>query len=98
MSSGGARVSIPSSVRKMIHNIKEITGSHSEEEIYAMLKECSMDPNETAQKLLLQGSPFSLPILVNLVYLCFVLFRFYLDFLTMAVMMDYVFSFLFFSF
>ncbi|KAM7492436.1 hypothetical protein LguiA_035357 [Lonicera macranthoides] len=56
MSSGGARVSIPSSVRKMIHNIKEITGKHSEEEIYAMLKECSMDPNETAQKLLLQDT------------------------------------------
>ncbi|XP_059661279.1 GBF-interacting protein 1-like isoform X2 [Cornus florida] len=54
--SSGARVSIPSSVRKMIQNIKEITGNHSEEEIYAMLKECSMDPNETAQKLLLQDT------------------------------------------
>ncbi|KAH7843507.1 hypothetical protein Vadar_017433 [Vaccinium darrowii] len=51
--SSGARVSIPNSVRKTIQNIKEITGNHSEEEIYAMLKECSMDPNETAQKLLL---------------------------------------------
>ncbi|GAB4859313.1 hypothetical protein Ancab_010775 [Ancistrocladus abbreviatus] len=55
--SGGFRVStIPSNVRKMIQNIKEITGNHSEEEIYAMLKECSMDPNETAQKLLLQDT------------------------------------------
>ncbi|KAI8012353.1 GBF-interacting protein 1 [Camellia lanceoleosa] len=54
--SSGARVSIPNSVRKMIQNIKEITGNHSEEEIYAMLKECSMDPNETAQKLLLQDT------------------------------------------
>ncbi|KAG8387169.1 hypothetical protein BUALT_Bualt03G0225200 [Buddleja alternifolia] len=58
MSSGGKggaiRVSIPSGVKKMIENIKEITGqNHSEDEIYAMLKECSMDPNETAQKLLL---------------------------------------------
>ncbi|KAI3708192.1 hypothetical protein L2E82_37327 [Cichorium intybus] len=53
----GARVSIPNSVRKTIQNIKEITGNHSEDEIYAMLKECSMDPNETAQKLLLQD-PF----------------------------------------
>ncbi|XP_059662854.1 GBF-interacting protein 1-like isoform X2 [Cornus florida] len=52
--STNARVSIPSSVRKTIHNIKEITGNPSEEEIYATLKECSMDPNETAQKLLLQ--------------------------------------------
>ncbi|XP_021632548.1 GBF-interacting protein 1-like isoform X3 [Manihot esculenta] len=57
MSGGGVRVSIPSNVRKMIQNIKEITGNHSEEEIYAMLKDCSMDPNETAQKLLFQD-PF----------------------------------------
>ncbi|KAL2474411.1 Kinase-related protein of unknown function (DUF1296) [Abeliophyllum distichum] len=61
MSSGGkgaaatsSRVAIPGSVKKTIENIKEITGpSHSDDEIYAMLKECSMDPNETAQKLLL---------------------------------------------
>ncbi|KAK6259611.1 hypothetical protein SCA6_014085 [Theobroma cacao] len=58
MSGGGFRVSsIPNSVRKTIQNIKEITGNHSEDEIYAMLKECSMDPNETAQRLLLQD-PF----------------------------------------
>ena len=58
MSGGGFRASaIPSSVRKTIQNIKEITGNHSDDEIYAMLKECSMDPNETTQKLLLQG-PF----------------------------------------
>nr|DAD23859.1 TPA_asm: hypothetical protein HUJ06_025322 [Nelumbo nucifera] len=56
MSSGGSRVSIPNSVRKTIQNIKEIAGNHSDEEIYAMLKECSMDPNETAQKLLLQDT------------------------------------------
>lgn len=66
MSSGGGavaaagdesgRVSIPNNVWKMIQNIKEITGNHSEEDIYAMLKECSMDPNETADKLLLQDT------------------------------------------
>ncbi|KAL3646147.1 hypothetical protein CASFOL_011327 [Castilleja foliolosa] len=51
---GASRVSIPSGVKKTIENIKEITGqSHSEDEIYAMLRECSMDPNETTQKLLL---------------------------------------------
>ncbi|KAK3034019.1 hypothetical protein RJ639_033304 [Escallonia herrerae] len=55
MSSGG-RVSIPGSVRKVIQTIKEITDKHSEEEIYAMLQECSMDPNETIQKLLLQDT------------------------------------------
>ncbi|KAK4386312.1 GBF-interacting protein 1 [Sesamum angolense] len=53
----GSRVSIPSSVKKTIEDIKEITGhNHSEDEIYAMLKECSMDPNETTQKLLLLGT------------------------------------------
>ncbi|GER54041.1 hypothetical protein STAS_31591 [Striga asiatica] len=51
---GAGRVSIPSGVKKTIDNIKEITGqNHSEDEIYAMLKECNMDPNETTQKLLL---------------------------------------------
>ncbi|KAL0354328.1 UNVERIFIED_CONTAM: GBF-interacting protein 1, partial [Sesamum angustifolium] len=51
---GASRVSIPSGVKKTIEDIKEITGqNHSEDEIYAMLKECSMDPNETTQKLLL---------------------------------------------
>ncbi|KAG1364306.1 GBF-interacting protein 1-like [Cocos nucifera] len=54
--SGGFRVSIPSNVRKTIQNIKEIAGNHSDEEVYAMLKECSMDPNETAQRLLLQDT------------------------------------------
>ncbi|KAL3363662.1 hypothetical protein AABB24_012752 [Solanum stoloniferum] len=53
---GLARVSIPSGMRKTIQNIKEITGNHGEDEIYAMLKECSMDPNETTQKLLSQDT------------------------------------------
>ncbi|XP_061364526.1 uncharacterized protein LOC133307963 isoform X2 [Gastrolobium bilobum] len=56
MSGGGLRASIPSGVRKMIQNIKEITGNHSEDEIYAMLKECSMDPNETVHRLLFQDT------------------------------------------
>ncbi|KAK8497617.1 hypothetical protein V6N11_073760 [Hibiscus sabdariffa] len=49
----GSRVSIPDNAKKTIQSIREITGKqHSDEEIYAILKECSMDPNETAQKLL----------------------------------------------
>ncbi|XP_047317166.1 GBF-interacting protein 1-like isoform X2 [Impatiens glandulifera] len=56
MSTRGSRVSIPNSVRKTIQHIKEITGNHSEDDIYAMLKECSMDPNETTQKLLFQDT------------------------------------------
>ncbi|XP_051125457.1 uncharacterized protein LOC127247585 isoform X2 [Andrographis paniculata] len=51
---GASRVPIPAGVKKTVENIKEITGqNHSEDEIYAMLRECSMDPNETAQRLLL---------------------------------------------
>ncbi|KAJ8498773.1 hypothetical protein OPV22_009325 [Ensete ventricosum] len=56
MSGGGYRVSIPAGVRRTIQNIKEIAGNHSDDEIYALLKECGMDPNETAQKLLLQDT------------------------------------------
>ncbi|XP_010547194.1 PREDICTED: GBF-interacting protein 1-like isoform X2 [Tarenaya hassleriana] len=58
MVGGGIRVSIPASTRKMIHSIKEITaGNYSEDEILAMLHECDMDPDEAAQRLLLQD-PF----------------------------------------
>ncbi|KAM2056340.1 hypothetical protein ACFX16_029159 [Malus domestica] len=54
MSGGGeTRVSIPDNVKLTIQNIRDMTGKqHSDDEIYAVLRECSMDPNETAQKLL----------------------------------------------
>ncbi|XP_038686359.1 GBF-interacting protein 1-like isoform X3 [Tripterygium wilfordii] len=49
---GGGRVAIPESTRKTIKSIREITGkNHSDDEIYAVLEECSMDPNEAIQKL-----------------------------------------------
>ncbi|XP_010917133.1 uncharacterized protein [Elaeis guineensis] len=48
-------VSVP--IRKTIQSIKEIVGNQSDTDIYAMLKETNMDPNETAQKLLNQD-PF----------------------------------------
>ncbi|KAL8150669.1 hypothetical protein V2J09_020477 [Rumex salicifolius] len=51
-SGANARVSIPSNVRKTIQNIKEIGVNHSDEDVYAMLKDCNMDPNETVQRLL----------------------------------------------
>ncbi|XP_038985332.1 GBF-interacting protein 1-like isoform X2 [Phoenix dactylifera] len=44
-------------IRKTIQSIKEIVGNHSDADIYAMLRETNMDPNETAQKLLNQD-PF----------------------------------------
>lgn len=50
-----SRVSVSESLRRTIEDIKEIAGQHSDEDIHAMLKECNMDPNETAQKLLYLG-------------------------------------------
>ncbi|CAM8891373.1 unnamed protein product [Rhodiola kirilowii] len=52
--SGVARVSsgITGGLKKTIQDIREIAGEHSDEDIHAMLKECSMDPNEAAQRLL----------------------------------------------
>ncbi|TXG68012.1 hypothetical protein EZV62_009287 [Acer yangbiense] len=50
---GMSRVSIPAHIRPTIQTIRETTGKqHSDEEIYSVLLDCSMDPNETAQKLL----------------------------------------------
>ncbi|CAA0832475.1 GBF-interacting protein 1 [Striga hermonthica] len=49
---GSSRVPIPDNLRGTIRNIKEIAGKHSEDDIYAMLKVCNMDPHETTQKLL----------------------------------------------
>ncbi|XP_041015322.1 uncharacterized protein LOC121258026 isoform X5 [Juglans microcarpa x Juglans regia] len=63
MVSGGSAVEgsetqlLSARVRKTIQSIKEIVGNHSELDIYAVLKETNMDPNETAQKLLNQD-PF----------------------------------------
>ncbi|XP_057948682.1 uncharacterized protein LOC131144215 isoform X3 [Malania oleifera] len=48
--------SIPAASRKMVHSLKEIVNC-SEPEIYAMLKECNMDPNEAINRLLSQD-PF----------------------------------------
>ncbi|XP_059664778.1 uncharacterized protein LOC132311070 isoform X2 [Cornus florida] len=56
-STNGGRVqSIPSASRKMVQSLKEIVNC-PEQEIYAMLKECNMDPNEAVNRLLSQD-PF----------------------------------------
>ncbi|CAH2034306.1 unnamed protein product, partial [Thlaspi arvense] len=47
---------IPSGSRKVVQSLKEIVNS-PEAEIYAMLKECNMDPNEAVNRLLSQD-PF----------------------------------------
>ncbi|GER32828.1 hypothetical protein STAS_08919 [Striga asiatica] len=49
---GSARVPIPDNLRGTIRDIKEIAGKHSDDDIYALLKDCNMDPHETTQKLL----------------------------------------------
>lgn len=52
---GGIGVqSIPPGSRKMVQSLKEIVNC-PEAEIYAMLKECNMDPNEAVNRLLTQG-------------------------------------------
>lgn len=50
---------ISSKVRSTVKSIKEVVGNHSESDIYAVLRETNMDPDEAAQKLLNQGVVFS---------------------------------------
>lgn len=50
----GAGSGIPASDRKLVSSLKEIV-PNTEEEIYAMLRECNRDPDETAQRLLSEG-------------------------------------------
>ncbi|KAL3520197.1 hypothetical protein ACH5RR_018346 [Cinchona calisaya] len=52
----GGLQSIPSGSRKIVQSLKEIVNC-PEPEIYAMLKECNMDPNEAVNRLLSQD-PF----------------------------------------
>ncbi|KAK2652394.1 hypothetical protein Ddye_012250 [Dipteronia dyeriana] len=56
-SEGGGRHILSAGVRKTIQSIKEIVGNHSDDDIYSVLKDSDMDPNETAQRLLNQD-PF----------------------------------------
>ncbi|KAI4371794.1 hypothetical protein MLD38_010103 [Melastoma candidum] len=49
--SNGVPAVIPAGERKIVHNLKEIVNC-SEQEIYAALKECNMDPNEAVNRLL----------------------------------------------
>ncbi|KAJ6298517.1 hypothetical protein OIU76_019635 [Salix suchowensis] len=58
---------IPAASRKMVQSLKEIVNC-PEPEIYAMLKECNMDPNEAVNRLLSQvrSAFYSLEALVEL--------------------------------
>lgn len=59
-SRGGGGVSnakaggVPASSRKVVESLKEIVNC-SDLEIYAMLVDCDMDPDETVSRLLSQG-------------------------------------------
>ena len=64
MGGGGCGVNnanggVPASSRKVIQDLKEIVEC-SELEIYAMLVECDMNPDEAVNRLLSQGSFFQL--------------------------------------
>ncbi|KAK7331229.1 hypothetical protein VNO77_25448 [Canavalia gladiata] len=53
----GLSATIPASSRKMVQSLKEIVSNFPDHEIYAMLKDCNMDPNEAVSRLLSQD-PF----------------------------------------
>ena len=55
INNGGGGQSIPAAARKMVQSLKEIVHC-PDAEIYAMLKDCNMDPNEAVSRLLSQGS------------------------------------------
>lgn len=64
MRNGNGVLSIPASSKKMVQSLKEIVNC-PEHEIYAMLKECDMDPNDTVNRLLSQGVFFLSLVLVD---------------------------------
>lgn len=54
-SAASSSLHIPANARKVVQDLQEIV-KMSDDEIYAMLKECNMDPNETVQRLLNQDT------------------------------------------
>ncbi|KAK2997569.1 hypothetical protein RJ639_026441, partial [Escallonia herrerae] len=52
---GAAAAAIPAGCRETVEGMKEIVDC-SEQEIYSMLKECNMDPNDAVQRLLSQDT------------------------------------------
>ncbi|KAI5384800.1 hypothetical protein KIW84_071699 [Lathyrus oleraceus] len=54
---GSSLSGIPAASRKMVQSLKEIVNNIPDNEIYATLKECNMDPNEAVSRLLSQD-PF----------------------------------------
>ncbi|PNX59611.1 serine/threonine-protein kinase pakD-like protein [Trifolium pratense] len=54
---GSSLSGIPAASRKMVQSLKEIVTNIPDNEIYATLKDCNMDPNEAVSRLLSQD-PF----------------------------------------
>ncbi|XP_075086440.1 uncharacterized protein LOC107773927 [Nicotiana tabacum] len=52
----GVESIIPGGSKKMVQSLKEIVNFCTEAEIYAVLKDCNMDPNEAVNKLLSQDT------------------------------------------
>jgi hypothetical protein len=57
---GSSLSGIPAASRKMVQSLKEIVTNIPDNEIYATLKDCNMDPNEAVSRLLSQGFSLSL--------------------------------------
>jgi hypothetical protein len=57
---GSSLSGIPAASRKMVQSLKEIVTNIPDNEIYATLKDCNMDPNEAVSRLLSQGFFLSL--------------------------------------
>ncbi|KAK6259373.1 hypothetical protein SCA6_013847 [Theobroma cacao] len=54
---GGGGGQIPASVKKVVQDLKEVVGNNcTDSEIYAVLRDCNMDPNEAVQRLLSQDT------------------------------------------
>ncbi|KAK8652588.1 hypothetical protein V6N13_126616 [Hibiscus sabdariffa] len=54
---GGGGIQIPASVKKVVQNLKEIVNNTcTDSEIYAVLRECNMDPSDAVQRLLSQDT------------------------------------------
>ncbi|XVF14488.1 hypothetical protein REPUB_Repub09cG0064400 [Reevesia pubescens] len=54
---GGGGGKIPASVKKVVQNLKEIVDNNcTDSEIYSVLKDCNMDPNDAVQRLLSQDT------------------------------------------
>lgn len=82
---------VPEMAKKLVRNVKEIVNC-TEQEIYAVLKECDMDPNRAVERLLAQGFTLSLLCLVAekigedekvvdyVLFFCFLFYSGFVDF------------------